>query len=202
MALQTKKTVLAGMYGLIALLLFCFPVHADDIEDSIREGLEYYKNGDYTEAAGSLNYAAQLIQQKKGESLQSLLPEPLKGWAADDAESQAMGASMMGGGLTASRHYSRDDSSVDIQIMTDSPMLQAMMMMFSNPMIAASDGGKMEKINGQKAIVKYQESEQRGDINIVAANRFLITVEGYDVSASDLKAYAAAIDYKKLEELP
>ncbi len=202
MLVEFKKAAGMSMIAAMALVVFCFPVYADDIVDSINEGLEYYKDGAYSEAAGSLNYAVQLIQQKKGESLQSLLPEPLKGWAAEDADSQAMGAAMMGGGITASRHYTREDSSVDVQIMTDSPMLQAMMMMFSNPMIAASDGGKMEKINGQKAIVKYDQGEQRGEINVVVANRFLVTVEGYDVSAKDLKAYAGAIDYKKLADLP
>jgi hypothetical protein len=60
----------------------------------------------------------------------------------------------------------------------------------------------MEKISGQKAIVKYQQSERSGEINIMAANRFLVTVEGYDISVQDLKAYAGALDYNKLAALP
>jgi hypothetical protein len=186
----------------LALIFFSMPAFADDVIDSINEGLKYYKNGSYSQAAESLNYASQLIQQKKGESLKSLLPEPLKGWDAQEADSQAMGTAMMGGGLSASRSYTKGDSSVEVRIMTDSPMLQAMMMMFSNPMMAASDGGKMEKISGQKAIVKYQQSERSGEINIMAANRFLVTVEGYDISVQDLKAYAGALDYNKLAALP
>lgn len=186
----------------LALIFFSMPAFADDVIDSINEGLKYYKNGSYSQAAESLNYASQLIQQKKGESLKSLLPELLKGWDAQEADSQAMGTAMMGGGLSASRSYTKGDSSVEVRIMTDSPMLQAMMMMFSNPMMAASDGGKMEKISGQKAIVKYQQSERSGEINIMAANRFLVTVEGYDISVQDLKAYAGALDYNKLAALP
>jgi hypothetical protein len=186
----------------LALIFFSMPAFADDVIDSINEGLKYYKNGSYSQAAESLNYASQLIQQKKGESLKSLLPELLKGWDAQEADSQAMGTAMMGGGLSASRSYTKGDSSVEVRIMTDSPMLQAMVMMFSNPMMAASDGGKMEKISGQKAIVKYQQSERSGEINIMAANRFLVTVEGYDISVQDLKAYAGALDYNKLAALP
>jgi hypothetical protein len=34
------------------------------------------------------------------------------------------------------------------------------------------------------------------------ANRFLITVEGRNVTKEDLEAYAKAIDYKKLESIP
>lgn len=186
----------------LALMFFSMPAFADDVTDSINEGLQYYKDGDYSQAAESLNYASRLIQQKKGESLKSLLPEPLKGWDAEEADSQAMGAAMMGGGLTASRNYTKGDSSVEVRIMTDSPMLQAMMMMFSNPMMTTSDGGKMEKISGQKAIVKYQQSEKTGEINIISANRFLVTVEGYDISSEELRAYAGVVDYNKLAALP
>jgi len=151
---------------------------------------------------GAIDYASQLIQQKKGEKLESMLPKPLDGWKAQEATSQAVGAAMMGGGLSAERSYSKESSTVDIQIITDSPIMQGMMMMFSNPMLAASDGGKLQKIGRQKAIVKYDAQNKSGDINVVVANRFLVTIEGRDVSAADLKAYAKAVDYDKLSDMP
>ena len=64
------------------------------------------------------------------------------------------------------------------------------------------DGGKLEKITGQRAIVKYSSADKEGDIQIMVANRFLVSVDGRDVSKSDLKNYAAAIDYKQLAMLP
>lgn len=175
---------------------------ADDVTDSINEALKYYKEGAYTDAVGSLNYASQLIQQKKGEKLESMLPKPLEGWTAQEATSQAVAAAMMGGGLSAEQSYSKENSSVDIKIITDSPIMQGMMMMFSNPMLAASDGGKLQKIGRQKAIVKYDAQNKSGDINVVVANRFLVTIEGSDVSEADLKAYAKAVDYDKLSDMP
>jgi hypothetical protein len=80
-------------------------------------------------------------------------------------------------------------------------MIQSMMMMFGNPMLAGADGGKMEKIAGEKAIVKYNAADKSGDIKLVIANRFLVTLDGSDISLEDLKAYAAKIDYKKLAAL-
>jgi hypothetical protein len=146
----------------------------------------------------SLNYASQLIGQKKGGDLQSFLPQPLAGWEAEEATSQSVGAAMLGGGVSAERQYNKGSSSVRIQIVTDSPMIQSMMMMFGNPMLAGADGGKMEKISGEKAIVKYNAADKSGDITLVIANRFLVTLDGNDASLEDLKAYAAKIDYKKL----
>lgn len=175
---------------------------ADEVEDAITEALQSYKDGDFTAAAGSLEYAAQLIRQQKGGQLEVFLPQPLSGWTAADASSQAMGAAMLGGGVTAQRSYTKGDGNITIQIITDSPMMQGMMMLFSNPMFAASDGGKLEKIKGQKAIVKYKAADKQGDVNIMVANRFLVMVEGSGVSKQDLKAYAGAVDYKKLATLP
>jgi len=152
------------------IIAFSTPVYADDVKDSIKEAIEYYDEGDYSGAVESLNYATQLIQQKKSENLTSFLPEPLDGWTADKSSSQAVGAAMFGGGVTAERRYAKEESQVTVQIVTDSPMLQTMMMMFSNPMFASSDGGKMEKIKRQKAIVKYDPPTQQGEIQIVVAS--------------------------------
>ena len=109
---------------------------------------------------------------------------------------------MFGGGVTAEREYSKGSSSISIKIITDSPIMQSMMMMFSNPMIATSDGGKLERIGRQKAIVKFDPDNKEGDIKIVVANRFLVLIEGRETTMEDMKAYAKAIDYKKLKSLP
>jgi len=186
----------------VVIMAFSGFVYADDVTDSISEAMDAYKDGEYTEAVESLNYASQLIQQKKGEGLTSFLPKPLSGWTAKNPESQAMGAAMFGGGVTAERRYTKDKSRVDVRIITDSPMMQGVMMMFSNPMFASSDGGKLGKIKRQKAIVKYDESKGKGEIKIVIANRFLVMVEGNKVTKDDLTDYAKAINYKKLKSLP
>ena len=150
----------------------------------------------------TFNYASQLIQQKKGKALESFLPEPLTGWTAEDATSQVTGAAMFGGGVTVEREYRKGSSSITIQIITDSPIMQGVMMMFSNPMFAASEGGKLEKIGRQKAIVKFDPANKDGDIKIVVANRFLVSIEGDGITREDLKGYAKAIDYKKMASLP
>ena len=174
----------------------------DEVLKSISEGTDFYNNGEFAEAVTSLNYAVQLIQQKKGEALVKLLPEPLDGWSAQDAESQAAGAAMFGGGITAERKYEKSDARLTIRIITDSPMMQGVMMMFSNPMFATADGGKLERIGKQKAIVKYDDANRSGSLQMVVANRFLVMVEGDEVSRDDMLAYANAIDVNKLAGMP
>ena len=187
--------------GMLCSLVFAGVAYGDEVTDAINEGLQSYQGGKYSDAMTSLNYASQLIGQKKGGDLESFLPAPLSGWEASEATSQAAGAAMFGGGVSAERRYTKDPGSVTVQIVTDSPMLQGIMMMFSNPMLLGSDGGKLERIAGEKAIVKYDTQEKNGNINLVIANRFLVTVEGDEVSLEDMKAYAGKIDYKKLAAL-
>jgi hypothetical protein len=184
---------------LILLLALDISVKADDVEEAVKEGLQYYHDGDFSNAAGNLEYAAQLIRQKKGGELESLLPQPLAGWTAEETESQAMGAAMFGGGVTAERRYRKGESEVSVQIVTDSPLLQGVLMMFTNPMFAASDGGKLEKIKGQKALVKYDASARQGDIQIVVGGKYLVSIEGSEVEKADLQAYAEAVSYETLE---
>jgi hypothetical protein len=174
----------------------------DEITRTINDAVEQYKDGNYSDAIENLDYAAQLIRQIRSENLEDLFPIPLSGWEAEEATSTALGTSMFGGGISAEQRYTKGSKRIEISIVTDSPMLQTMLMMFSNPMIASSSGGKLERINGQKAIVKYSSNDEEGEITMVIDNRFLVTVRGDHIIKNDLKDYANAIDLKKLEDLP
>ncbi len=198
--MMVKKIITASV---LSLCLSTNVISAeDDVVDSINEGMEFYKDGNYTEAASSLNYAAQLIQQKKGEALSALLPDALNGWTAGELQAQDAGAAMFGGGITAGREYTKDNSYASIEIVTDSPLLQSVMMMFSNPMFATADGGKMVRIGKQKAVVRYSAEDQSGELQMVVANRFLVTVEGDGISNDELVGFAKAIDTKKMADMP
>lgn len=182
----------AGMLASGAVL------RADDVTDQIDEAMKAYKENDFATAAQGLEAAAQLIRQKRAEGFKAYLPGAPAGWTAEDAASSAAGAGFFGGGVTAERNYTKGDASVSVKLVTDSPMLQGMLMLVNNPMFASSDGGKLERIKGQKAIVKHDATGKSGSINIVVAGSLLVTIEGSNVTAADLKLFAEAIDYAKI----
>ena len=183
---------------LLSLACFLAPIHGEEVLETIAEAQEYYQAQDYPEAISSLEYAAQLIRQQRGEQLENYLPQPLAGWTAKKASSQAVGGAVLGGAVTAERTYVKDTSSVKISMVTDSPMMQAVMMMF-NPMIATASGSKLKRIGGEKVLIEYDEENLRGEIKAVAAKRVLVTISGTKVSKEDLEAHAAAIPFKKLK---
>jgi hypothetical protein len=189
----------------LSVLFFLQPLYAaeeakDDVLTTIDQAAKQYKNGDLAGAASNLDYAAQLVRQKKSENMKDLLPEPLSGWQAGEAGSQAIGTAVFGGGITVNREYKKGSSVVSIEIVSDSPVLQSVMMMLNNPMFAGASGGNLRTIKGQRAIVKYTESSKSGDISVVVAGRFMVTINGRQVSEAELVAYAEAVNFQELTQ--
>src|SRR5690242_16164961 len=89
----------------LALALVMPAWAADDILDSIDTARKAYQAGDMGGAKQALDTASQLIAQKNAEGFVKLLPAPLAGWKADDAQTSAVGASILGGASAASRTY-------------------------------------------------------------------------------------------------
>jgi hypothetical protein len=192
------RTALAVLCTL-GLLATTTTLRADDVTDSIDEAVKAYKADDYATAAQALDAAAQLVRQKRGDMFKALLPDAPSGWDAEEATSQSAGAAMFGGGVTAERTYRKGDSSVSVKLITDSPMMQGVLMMMGNPMFANADGGKLERIKGQKAIFKNKGGS--GSVNVVVNGALLVQIEGSDVSDADLRKFAEAIDYGKISSL-
>ena len=189
-----------AMLGCAAFFLTA-AVMSDEVTETINQAMAQYNAGKYAEAAGNLDYAAQKIRQKRGGNLQKFLPQALNGWQSEEAKSEAVAAAMFGGGLTAERRYIRNQDVVTVKIITDSPMLQSMMMIFQNPMLATGDGGKISKIKDAKAIIKCHPSDKTGEITIVVDDRFLIQITGDGVTEEELMGYAEAMDFAGLQTL-
>lgn len=186
---------------LLALILWSQPLQAEDnVLSIIKEATRQYETGDYSGAASNLDYAAQLVRQQKSERMKALLPEPLPGWEGKDASAQALGSAILGGGVTVSRDYKKGSANLSVEIVSDSPVLQSLLMMVNNPMFAGAGGGKLETLKGQRAIVKYDGSKKSGELYVVVASRFVVTIKGRQVAREDLLAYGEAIDYRILEK--
>jgi hypothetical protein len=189
---------------LIVLSWGAIPASADEILEAMTEAIEAYKEKEYSEAAESLDYAKQLIQQLRSENIMKVLPEPLPGWESKTAQTQSMG--MLGGMTGVEKKYSKPGTgnqgrkNITINIMADSPMMQGMMAMF-NPAYAGAQGGKLQKIKRNKAIVKYDPDSRRGEATIMVDKRYIVSIKGNSIDKEDLMNYAEAVDYKGLKDL-
>lgn len=187
--------------ALLALTAFAAPVRADEVADNLKNALASYEAGNLSEALQAVDYASQLIRQKKADAVAALLPSAPAGWTADEAQAEAAAAMMMGGIVTAKRSYSRGDSSVSIQIQSDSPLLQTYGMMLANPALLAGSGARLETIKGQRVAVTYRQGDKAGDIKAVIDNRYVLTIEGSGVTREELTSFVGLLDLAKLAKL-
>ena len=191
--------------GFILMISLCgLTVHADEISDQIKEGLDFYEKGNFSEAVNALNFAVGQIQQKQASGLKNVFPEPLPGWKAEESTGQFGAAPFLGGGVSASRRYHKEggNKEVDIEFVSDSPLLQSVMMFYTNPAFYSSQPDtKLVKIQGRKAVQKYVPQDREGEINIIIGSRMLVSIKGRGLEkADDMLAYANAIRYDALEK--
>ena len=58
----------------------------------------------------------------------------------------------------------------------------------------------LETVKGNRSVLKFDSGKKSGELYIVVASRFVVTVKGRQVAREDLLAYGEAMDYRVLEE--
>lgn len=169
------------------------PASADDVEASIDAALQAYRAGDIKTAKEELDFAAQLLGQRKAEELRSLLPEPLPGWQRQDGDAaDAQGMVAFGGGQMAGASYTKGSDTVEIQIMADNQMVTAMGAMFSSAAMMGSMG-EVKRIGGEKALITPE-----GELQALVDGRIMVQITG-SANAETKQAYFEAIDLEALK---
>lgn len=188
--ISRSSIVVAGL----AALLLTDPARADDVTDQINEALKAYAKHDLTTASAALDAAGNLIRQAKGDSWKAMLPEPLPGWTAADAESTVLGAAMLGGATNVLRIYKKDSQSVEISFMTDSPMMQGLGALMSSGLMT-SDDNRLVVLDGRKTT--YTKSDTSYTTMV---GKVLVSVKGTGADDADLRAYIKQIHFAELEK--
>jgi hypothetical protein len=186
-----------GMAAVLLIAASASGAHADDVTDQINEALKAYQNHDTQTAMAALDAASNLLRQARAEGLKKLLPAVPPGWTADNSESTAVGAAMLGGGTTASRTYHNGSQRVEVQIVADSPMLQGMAALLNSP-LAAMGGMKTVVVNGRR--MSYNDSDN--SYMTLVVDKVIVKVDGNkDTPEPTLKSFVGAIDFAAIEKL-
>ncbi len=203
-----RFNITVRMLALILIVTFLFSdisiSEEDQVIQAVNEGIQKYNEQKYGEAAGQFEYAAQLAKQKKGEQIKDFIQsiEPIEGWVGNQATSQAMAGGFMGGGVNVDREFTKDSSRMNLTILSDSPLIQSVIMLFSNPAMAAASGGELSTINGERVVVKFDPNNNSGEVKSVIDGKYLFTLDGRDVSKDDLTNQTKNVNFQDLKAIP
>ena len=178
---------------MVVPVLLGSPARADDVTNQVNEGLAAYAKKDYETAITALEAATVLLRQVRSEIWKAFLPQAPPGWKVEASDT---GAGTFGIGSSVSRKYARDNESVEISLTTDSPIMQGLAAIISNPMIASA-AGKTLVIGGRR--MNYIKSDN--SFVTMVADRVLVRVQGSSgVSEDALRAFLALLSFPDIEK--
>ncbi len=177
---------------------------ADEISDTIERAKKLYQEGKYSEASSELQFVVGQIQNLQAEQLKKLLPDPLAGWTTEEATASTGPIGIFGGGISVSKTYNKEDTgeSIEIEIVTQSPLLQTVMMFLTNPMMLAGEpNAKLVRVKGEKAVEKFSAQDKEGELSVVLEGKTLITVKGSEITDKNiLYKYMEKMDFGAIKK--
>ena len=182
----------AAVLVLILALLAVSPARAagDTVASQIDDARTLYHNGDLAKAAAQLEAALIDLQNRLGAALAPMMPPPPAGWEA--AESETQGVGIVGGGITVMRAYSKGDASMNATLIMDNPAVAGTAAAFDDlPAAAAQPGMKALEINGQSALLRWDDQVKAGELTMVLGKRVMLLVEGNDIPGPEPMIAAA-----------
>lgn len=162
-----------------AILLASTEAFAADLSGQIEAAKAYYQKGDLAKAAHELETVLNDLQDRLGRALSGLMPAPLSGWQADEAEYEGLSGS--GGGLSVTRAYAKGDASLNASIVLDNPAVSEALESQVSP-----QGIKKIKIGSEEAQLRWDAESHSGDISLVLGRRVLLQIEGEDLASGDV----------------
>ena len=141
----------------------------------------------YGAAIAALQAAIRDLQKKQRAAVLAGMPKVAGFEVQDDQvdDNAAQFQAALIAGMTVTRHYRKDDKSIDVEVTANSPVLQMLSMLFANPAAITADGGEIVKYGAHKAILK-KNGDSGQELQILMHDKHLIKVTSQGLSADEL----------------
>jgi hypothetical protein len=168
------------------------------------QGLEAFAKAMAAAAGAAAGGDGKPVDPVPFQQLETVLPD-VSGWQREDPRSERMTSPVPFSQTEVS--YSQGDAQIEVKIV-DSAFNQLLvtpwaMFMTSGYSRESSDGyEKSVNVGGNPGFEKWNKHDRSGELNLVVAKRFLVTVEGSNINdAQILHDFASKIDTAKLADL-
>ncbi|CAA7614203.1 hypothetical protein [Magnetospirillum sp. UT-4] len=177
--------VLAAWAGTSMAIAVGAAAAADDVPARLDAAKAAWARGDLPRTARELDAVLTQVHERLGRAFAETMPPPPPGWTAEKPEVQGLG--QVGGGLSVSRAYTHNESTLNASLILDSPAVEAAAALLANPAAtAAQPNVKRVKVGADEALMRYDPITRSGEITLVLGTRVLLEIEGDGLSAADV----------------
>ncbi len=172
-----RKGMIAAV---LSLVILGKPIVADEVIGQMDIGKQHYIEGDYTSAIVELEFALSSLRDKLSALFMATMPEAPVLWTADHAE-LAGGTALFGGGMMITRLYqeAKGKGEVRVELVVDSPMVQAFSSVLSSPIMIANEPLlERLRLQGTNALLRWDPDKRSGEISLSIGGRVLAKMEG------------------------
>lgn len=168
----------------------------DPVTDLIRSAMAKYQKADLNGTSEDLEAARKLVDARRGDKASALLPN-VTGWTSLKAEKQDAG--ILGGSSAWRRTYENKEKTVKAELILDSPLLQQLTPLLTNPAIAEAAGFEIRRVEGKDALVK--KVGDGTELNVWVGSGILFKLTGSKMKENELVIFAKNFDLRELEKL-
>ena len=188
-------------FSALALLLMVSPANAqtpapkDRAPDLFKSAFQKYSKNDLNGASEDLAAIQAIIDDRRGNFGLRQLPD-IKDWQAKKAEK---GAGLLGSGSTLRRVYTSKGKTVTAEIIMDSPIIQQLAPLLTNPAFASAGGFEVRRITGKEALIKPGDPIE---LNLWIGAGILFKLTGTPaMKENEIVAFAKHFDFDAIEKL-
>jgi hypothetical protein len=185
-----EMTLRATLTVFCLLSVFAAPALADQATDAMKKAEALYRQGQLGKSYRQLEEAAAEIAYKLTGDYAKTYPPAPKGWSVPPYQrSKQRIRRGLGRGILLIRHYRERGGKgiATVQLIADDRgLVAALAIALRNPRAVKRMKGKWVPIKDVgRAVVTYSESRQRGDIRLLYAKRFYLTITARHIPNRD-----------------
>ena len=196
---QINKLVKLLSIFLLASIVFAQSTSLRSVTDKAAKD---YQDGNYSTAIDELKKAIDIIKNKQKKEYQKLLPQTLPGWSRGELTFGETDPRGIQKGHFIEQTYNKSGGYVKATLIMHSPMVNDAKKMFnSGSNMTNREGFSFETIANKKALIRYYENQNKGEITILASGSAIASIYGKDVSLREMKNYARLFKFAEISKV-
>jgi hypothetical protein len=181
----------------------CFQINAQDFAKRLTEAKTAYSSGKLDDSRFAMEQMLQELDIITGKEVLKILPAKMGDKSANAKADNVTGSSGFFGVIIHREYGTVDSSNIDLEIISNSPLISSINAILSVPFMGASGDNKIIKINGYKALVeKVAGPNERTDYEIqLPLNSALITFKAPGYSQDDVIKMANTLPVEDIAKM-